>query len=214
MTMSEQSTIFGSALLRALVVVGVVAAAAYLAAPSSFGAELLPVATSLAAAAIALVTWRRISDDRSIMWLGIGLYAVLFAAATLVGALQVFGDGRPFPSSVDVLRVAGAVCLVVGVVAGTRSRRRDTDALGGFEAGTLAIAIMVGVWLLVAEPALSDGEVVVSHLVAAVSSPLVISVAAAASLRAVGQRGLSVPLVTLAVGALLVLVEGTRRCRR
>ena len=209
MTMSEQSTIFGSALLRALVVVGVVAAAAYLAAPSSFGAELLPVATSLAAAAIALVTWRRISDDRSIMWLGIGLYAVLFAAATLVGALQVFGDGRPFPSSVDVLRVAGAVCLVVGVVAGTRSRRRDTDALGGFEAGTLAIAFMVGVWLLVAEPALSDGEVVVSQLVAAVSSPLVISVAAAASLRAVGQRGLSVPLVTLAVGALLVLVDQT-----
>jgi len=209
--MSEHATILESNRARAVVVAALVAAVAYVALPASFGAEMLRVGASLAAAVIALLAWRRSADDRAALWLGLALFAVVSSVATLWTAIQVFGDGRSFPSFVDILHVVGAICLVVGVVASTRSQRRDTDALGSFEVGTLAIAIMVGVWLLVAEPVFSDGDVVVRQLVAAVSAPLVTSVAVAAAFRAIGQRGLSVPLVTLAVGTVFVLIDQTAR---
>ena len=93
------------------------------------------------------------------------------------------GGGLGFPSVADAFHILAGLLLLSGIVILTRVASPNNDPFGAFEVAITAIAIGVGVWLIVVEPLISNDEFAPSEIVWAGAVSVVGGLAFAAAVR-------------------------------
>ncbi len=153
--------------------------AAYVAAPESPGLEAFLVLAPIIGIGAILFGLARHRPDTTTPWA-----MIAFALGSLAGA-QVMS----FPSLADAFHGGFWALLVASTVSMIRDVTPKRDASGGSEIGIVAVAVAVGVWLIVVEPELSGSHASLAATMWAGVIPLVGGLTFAAAVRLAATRG-------------------------
>ncbi len=201
-----------------LLIVAALMTAAYVLAPAGDSLEPIRVVAPVIAIGAVLFGVASHRPERRAPWI---LLAIAFGF--LVGAHTVWStllnrEDVTFPTLADVLHVGFWVAALIALVGLSRQSESEHDAFGGYEIGIIAIAVGVSVWLIVAEPYFSDGDLDRSATAWAAAAPLIGGLAFAASVRSAAARHFrSYSPVVLMLGIALQLIadviRGTQEIR-
>jgi diguanylate cyclase (GGDEF)-like protein/PAS domain S-box-containing protein len=200
--------------MRARILVAAAAALTviYFVLPAGQLAEIIRVTTPVIGVGAVLVGIVLHRPRRVLAWVLVAVSLGLLAIAQLIWAWLHFGGSDTFPSVVDALHLASAVVLVVALVMLGRDVSPHEDSLGPIETAIVAIAIGLGVWLVVVEPYLADRGLEFGDRVWAVLIPMVDALALAIAFRTAAQSRFRVPATALlAMGVGLFLVSDVAR---
>jgi diguanylate cyclase (GGDEF)-like protein/PAS domain S-box-containing protein len=200
--------------MRARILVAAAAALTviYFVLPAGRLAEIIRVTTPVIGVGAVLFGIALHHPRRVLAWALVAGSLGLLAIAQLIWAWLYFGGSDTFPSAVDALHLASAVVLVVALVMLGRDSSPHEDSLGPIETAIVAIAIGLGVWLVVVEPYLADRGLEFGDRVWAVLIPMVDALALAIAFRTAAQSRFRVPATALlAMGVGLFLVSDVAR---
>lgn len=167
----------------ALLALAVVLAMVYFVLPAGTGVELIRVVAPAVAFGAILVGIAKEQPESKLPWALMALSMALLAAAHLAWSSLFFGEGVTFPSIADGLHVASASTMAASAYLLGRRGAPEHDSFGFFEGAIVGIAVGVGVWLIVVEPALSDSAIGLTDMVWAAAAPSIGAIAFAASFR-------------------------------
>jgi diguanylate cyclase (GGDEF)-like protein/PAS domain S-box-containing protein len=201
-----------SARARAVVVLAAALTVVYIVAPASLVMEgVRVIAPSLSAGAIA---WgiSTFDPDRRLGWWLTAASMVLLSVATLAWVVLYSNDTVTFVSVSDVLHLASASVLVIGLLVRSWHVGEGRAGLSSAEVAILGVAAALGVWLAVVEPYLADADVDVGDRIWAVVVPMIGAVALVLAVRLAVLNGYRTPSSTLmVVGVALLLVADLAR---
>ncbi len=185
-------------------------AAVYVALPASIGAEGLRAIGPILAVGSVLMGVAKFQPQRSAGWMMLATGFALQTAATLVFANRHFNGEDTFPSVADLLRLIAALLIAGALVFMSRESGGDDDAFGPIETAIVAIAVGIGVWLLVIEPYVAERTLAFGDKVWATAIPLVGAFAVAVSFRMATQNKFRVlSPILVAVGLTVSLLADT-----
>lgn len=182
-------------------------AAVYIVAPAGALVESIRVAAPVIAVGVVLFGVASHRPSRRAIWILIAVALGFLVVAHTVWATLAFDSDVTFPTWADALRVGFWLITVVALLGLSAQPRSENDPFGGYEIGIIAIAVGVAVWLVVAEPYLSDPDLGFAVTAWAAGVPLVGALAFAAALRSAmmsGFRSFSPVVLLCGVGVQLV----------
>ncbi|MFK7918348.1 MAG: putative bifunctional diguanylate cyclase/phosphodiesterase [Ilumatobacter sp.] len=187
-------------------------ALAYVLAPASNGLESLRVVSPVIAIGAVLLGMVSHRPARSGAWALVAVALGVLVGAHTVWASLSSGDAVSFPTLADGLHAGFWFVMFFAMLMLSWQTRSDNDAFGGFEIGIIAIAVGVGVWLVVAEPYLSDRDLGFSATAWAAAAPLIGGLAFAAAVRgaAAGAFRQFSPVMLMAGIALQLIADVVR----
>ncbi|MEP6296366.1 MAG: hypothetical protein ABJ382_03500, partial [Ilumatobacter sp.] len=192
--------------------------AAYVVAPAEDALEPIRVVSPVIAIGAVLFGIASHRPQRRLPWIFLTIAFGFLVAAHTVWSALVNRENVTFPTLADGLHVGFWVAALIAMVELSRQSESEHDAFGGYEIGIIAIAVGVGVWLVVAEPYFSDGDLDRSATAWAAAAPLIGGLAFAASVRSAAARHFrSFSPVVLMLGIALQLIadviRGTQEIR-
>ena len=190
-----------------VLVVAAVLAAVYVLAPSGGFVDSIRVAAPIIAAGGVLFGVVIHQPERAAPWyLTTAAFVSLAAAHVTWTVLEARGDPT-FPSLADGFHALFWCVMLLAVAIQIRDSLADRDSLGAFEVAIVSIAVAVGVWLVVAEPYLSDSDIDFVATMWAGAVPLVGGLAFAASVRIAANGAFrSAAPVAMVVGLGMILL--------
>ena len=187
-------------------VVAAVLTAAYCAAPAGGVADSIRAAAPLVAAGAILVGLSRHHPRRSGSWMLLTIASIAAACGHVVWSVLSERNSETFPSLADGFYALFWVMALAAIVMQVRAALPESDTLGGLEVGVVAIAVGVGIWLVVVEPYLSNSEFGFAPTLWAGIVPFVGALAFAASVRlatTVGFRAFAPVSLMVGLGTVL-----------
>ncbi len=192
----------------AIVVLAAVLTAVYLVLPPSTGADAIRVVAPAIGVGAILTGIAAHQPRRTLPWALIAIALAFQASAYVIWSTLYFRGDETFPTIADALHLGAAVLATVAVALLSRGAFTGEDTFGSFETVIVAIALALGVWLVVVEPYADDAALSRADRVWAAIVPLVGVVGLAIALRWASRTGFhrAAPIL-LALGLLLQLVS-------
>lgn len=203
---------------RLLLLIAALLAVVYVGAPWSAWTESIRVAAPLIAIGAVLFGVASHRPAHRAPWLMLVVALGFLLAEHSVWATMAGRNDVTFPTLADAIHVGFWIMMLMATVELSRRSRPEHDAFGGYEIGIIAIAVGVAVWLVVAEPYFSDGELGFGATAWAAAPPLIGGLAFAAAARAAAAgayRSYSPVVLMCGVGLQLVadMIRGAQEIR-
>ena len=201
-----------------LLVFAALMAAAYIGAPDSATVEAIRVVSPVIAIGAVLFGLASHRPTRRGPWLLLAVALAFLVAAHTMWATVAYSGDVTFPTGADALHVCFWVAALFALVELSRQSQPEHDAFGGYEIGIIAIAVGVGVWLVVAEPYFANSELSFAATAWAAGAPLIGGLAFAAAVRAAAAsafRSFSPVVLMIGIGLQLAadVIRGTLEIR-
>lgn len=171
----------------------------YVAAPASPAMESIRVVAPVISIGVVLFGIVSYQPSKRLPWVLVMGALGLLVVANTVWASLASRDDLTVPTAGNALHIGFWIVLLAATLTLRWQRQTAHDAFGSFEIGIIAVAVGVGVWLVVAEPYLADQDLVLSAIAWAVVAPLVGSLVFATGARsaAVAEFRLFSPVVLM-----------------